>query len=133
VQPHVPDDRVSSSEGLVKIAQDLTDEEVMQVGRVLHSLQAKYSVRANTPENLDALRDEGLTRLADIGLIASFDPTPCFYGEPPNFEIVGKVPGHEFNNYGLDHEKKQYEVRKATELGEDFRGQKETYNKKRKA
>lgn len=128
MQPNVPDDRVGSAEGLVQIAQELTDEEIAQAGEILFSLQRKWGTRPNTPENLESLRDEGLTRMADIGILASFDPTPCFYGEPPTFVIEGKITGHNDHKYGFDHERKMYEVRKATQLGEDYRGQKERYN-----
>lgn len=121
------DDRISSTEGLAKFASDLTDYEVGKVGEVVGALVQKYSHKANTAENLNALRDEVLTRLADMGILATLDPAPCFYGEPPTVEIIGKVAGHDDHKYGFDHERKAHEVRKANELGEDYRGQKEKH------
>jgi hypothetical protein len=40
-------------------------------------------------------------------------------------DVLGHVPGHDVHKYGYDHERKQFEVRGATDRGEDYRGQKE--------
>lgn len=113
---------------LAKVATDLTDHDVMIVGKIVGDLMAKYSDKPNTPENLDHLRDEALTRLAEAGILATLDPAPCFYGEPPVLEILGKVGDPGFTAE-FDHERKQYEVIKSKERGEDYLGQKESYNK----
>lgn len=110
----------------------MTDTEISQVFQVIHLVRQKYAGKANTAENLDALRDETLTRLMDIGVLATLDPAPVFYGEPPIVEILGKVKEDKtFHTEGFDHEKKMYEVRKATERGEDWLGQKEAVNKRK--
>ena len=120
------DDIIKSTEQLAGFAQDLTDVEVGQVGKLIGALQRKYAHKANTPENLEHLRDEVITKLAeDMGILATLDPTPCFHGEPPILEIVGKVAGHSFNKDGFDHERKYWEVQKANQLGEAYLGQKE--------
>lgn len=127
-QMPVKDDRVSSTEGLAKMAGELTDEEVMKVGKLVAELVTKYGTRPNTAENLEALRDEALTRLAaELNVLATLDPAPCFYGEPPTLEIIGKMPGDVIHKEGFDHEKKQWEVREANKRNEAFRGQKEKY------
>lgn len=121
------DDIITSTEQLAGFAQDLTDIEVGQVGKIIASIQQKYAHMANTPENLDKLRDEVITRLAeDLDLLATLDPTPCFHGEPPIVEIIGKVSGHSIHKDGFDHERKYWEVQKANELGEAYLGQKES-------
>ena len=120
------DDIIKSTKQLASFAQDLTDIEVGQVGKLIGKLQRKYAHKPNTPENLDYLRDEVITKLAeDMGILATLDPTPCFHGEPPIVEIVGKVAGHSFNKDGFDHERKYWEVQKANQLGEAYLGQKE--------
>jgi len=120
------DDIITSTKQLAGFAQDLSDIEVGQVGKLIGQLQRKYAHKPNSPEMLDQLRDEVITRLAeDMGILATLDPTPCFHGEPPIVEIVGKVAGHSFNKDGFDHERKYWEVQKANKLGEDYLGQKE--------
>lgn len=109
------------------LTMDLTDEEISKSMRIVVEIQNKWADRPNTVNNLEALRDEVLTRLAnDCGVLATLDPAPALYGEPPVLEFIGKVAGDSSHQYGMDHEKKMYEVRKATERGEAYLGQKET-------
>jgi hypothetical protein len=116
---------VHSGKELALNAIDLTDEEVAKSVSIVYELQQKYATRAFTEANLDALRDEVLTRLAEVGVLATFDPAPCLHGEPPVVEFLGKVSGDKtFHTEGLDHERKQWEVLKAKERGEDYYGQK---------
>lgn len=122
------DDRFSSTEQLARYASELTDYDVRRVGEIVGRLVQQYSAKTASVENLNNLRDEALTRLAEIGILATLDPAPVFSGEPPTVEIVGKVTGHDDHKYGFDHERKQAEVRRANELGEDYRGQKEKHN-----
>lgn len=127
-QMPVQDDRIGSTEKLAQFASELTDEEVMKVGQIVGELMRKYSNRRNTAENLEALRDEALTRLAaEMNILATLDPAPCFYGEPPTLEIIGKMPGDAIHQDGFDHEKKRWEVQEANKRNEDYRGQKERY------
>jgi hypothetical protein len=114
------------------IGNDLTDSEVSQVFTVIEKVRLSYAGKRNTVENLDALRDETLTRLMEIGILATMDPAPCFYGEPPVVEIIGKVPSDSVHKHGYDHEKEYWEVNKANERKEDWLGQKEKVNKRKK-
>lgn len=124
------DDRIQSGKEFAKVAADLTDDEIQKTVQIVNSVRLRYAGKPNTVENLEDLRDEVLTRLSEIGVLATLDPAPCFYGEPPTVEIIGKVDDPGFQK-PFDHEKKQYEVRKATDRGEDFLGQKERPNKRR--
>lgn len=112
-------------------ASDLTDREITSIFKVVNQVRGKYAGLPNTAENLEKLRDEALTRLMEIGIIATLDPAPVFYGEPPTLEIIGKVAGDPIEKYGFDHEQKGYEVNKAIEKGEDWLGQKETIDKRK--
>lgn len=124
------DDRFDIGKGFAHAASDLTDAEITQTFKVVQLVREKYSGKVNTKENLEALRDEVLTRLMEIGILATLDPAPVFYGEPPTLEIIGKVKEDKiFHTEGFDHEQKKFEVRKATERGEDWLGQKENINK----
>lgn len=121
------DDIIGSAEKLAQFAAELTDLEVSQVATLVGKLQRKYAGRPNNAKVLDELRDEALTKMAEIGILATVDPTPCFHGEPPIIEILGKVPGHEMHTEGFDHERKRWEVQNANKLNEAYRGQKEKY------
>lgn len=127
----VQDDRMDVGKEFAHAAGDLTDTEVTQLFKVVEECRGKYAGMANSPDNLEKLRDEMLYRLMEIGILATLDPAPCFYGEPPTLEIVGKISGDGIHTHGFDHEKKQYEVRKAVERGEDWLGQKEGVDKRK--
>jgi hypothetical protein len=119
------DTKAHNPTDFVHKAADLTDREATQAIKIIHAAQVKWSGRPNTEKNLDHMRDEILTQLASVNILASFDPTPCFYGEPPEIEIIGKVAGDPIHKYGFDHEQKEYEVKQAVKRNEDYRGQKE--------
>lgn len=127
----IPDDKISSGKELAQVASDLTDEEIQKTVTIVNYTRSKYAGKSNTVQNLEALRDEILTRLSDIGVLATIDPAPAYYGEPPIVEIIGKVGTDPIHKYGFDHERKSAEVNKAKELNEDYRGQKEPYNKRK--
>jgi hypothetical protein len=117
-----PDGTVRTGRQFAENAMDLLDSEVAEVIKVVVQVQEKYRYAANSPENLEKLRDETLTRLMEIGVIATMDATPCLYGDPPNLEIIGSTRIHKTD--GFDHEKKGYEVNKANSRKEDYLGQK---------
>ena len=129
--PPIKDDRIRSDKQLADFASDLTDEEIMNTARIVRGIQQKYAGKPNTEQNLEHLRDELLTKLAEINVLATVDPSPCFYGEPPIVEIVGKLGGDPIHKYGFDHERKRHEVLESKKRNEDYRGQKEPYNKRR--
>lgn len=129
-QVSIPDDKISSTSQLASMATDLTDEEVKKIGFVANGIIRRYAMRRNTVENLEEMRDELLTKLAEINILATVDPTPVFYGEPPLLDILGHVS--QTHGGMFDHEKKQHEVQKAVELNEDYRGQKEPERKIKK-
>lgn len=116
---------VKSAEQFVTWSGDLQDTESVKIVQIVYQLQQKWASRPNTAANLEALRDEALTKLAEINVLATFDPAPCFHGEPPIVEIIGKIAGDPQHEHGFDHEKKMFEVRKATQRGEKFLGEKE--------
>lgn len=119
--------KVNTEKDMAYLAEDLTDSEIVQVYRTIISVRNKYAGLPNTAENLDKLRDEALTRLMEIGVVATLDVSPCFYGEPPAIEILGKVEKSDF-----DHERYGYEIKKAHSRNEEYLGEKEPVNKKRR-
>lgn len=121
----LPKDTVSTTEDLAKFATDLTDYKIQQVGRIVGEVNRRYGLLPNTAQNLEAHRDELLTKLADINVLATVDPSPCFYGEPPILEIIGEM--NVTNDGAFDHERKAKEVKDANARGEAYRGQKERH------
>lgn len=121
------DDTIHSEKQFADFASDLTDKEIQQAVRVIKEIQSKWSGKPNTAQNLEFMRDEVLTKLAEISILATFDPAPCLQGLPPEIEIVGKVGGDPIYEYGFDHERKRHEVLESKKRNEDYRGQKERY------
>lgn len=120
--PSNPSGRVTSGKQLAHSAADLLDSEVQQVLQIVVSVQERYQYKSNTPIHLEAMRDELLTKLMEIGILATVDPTPCFYGQPPDLEIIGSTRMHASD--GFDHERKRDEVLSANVRNEDYLGQK---------
>lgn len=117
--------QITSAKDFAGFASDLTDEEIQRSVKIINNIRLKYAGKSNTAKNLEEMRDEMLTRMAEINILATFDPTPCFYGEPPEMEIVGKIGGDPIHKHGFDHERKRHEVLEANKRNEDYRGQKE--------
>lgn len=117
---------------------DMTDEEIAEAWRVVISIRGKwldhFRRKFNDPSTYsldDALKaieefeDELKTTLAErCNVLATVDTVPLLEGKPMQIEWIGKLPGDSINKYGLDHEKKTWEVQKAKERGEDYLGQK---------
>lgn len=132
MKPRIPDDRIKSTKQMVHFADELTDTESVAVVRLVVESQTKWAHKPNTKENLEHLRDEVLTKLMGMNIVAEFDPAPCFYGEPPIFEIKGKVAGDSIHKHGFDHERKKWEIDKAHDRGEDYLGEKESSRDRKK-
>lgn len=124
-QMPVADDRLKSRKQLVEFASELQDIEARFVAQVIVKMSQKWSTRVATVKNLEAMRDEILELLAKGGILATVDVAPVLSGEPPVVEIVGHMSGTERAEYGFDHERKMYEVKKAHARGEFFLGEKE--------
>jgi hypothetical protein len=117
---------------------DLTDDQIAEAWRIIQTVRLKYQDRFrskfNDPQNfkvediekyVDEFEDEIKTRLAEsVGILATVNVLPVFEGQPLAIEIIGVLPGSDLEKHGMDHEKKQWEVRRATDRGEDFLGQK---------
>jgi hypothetical protein len=117
---------------------DLTDEEISRAVRIIGEVRLKYGrkfiQKFNDPTSfklddalkaLDEMEDEVKTRLAgECHILATVDTVPILEGRPPAIEIIGVLPGGTLDRHGMDHEKKEWEVKRATARGEDYHGQK---------
>jgi hypothetical protein len=143
--PTTPD--LPTDSGVVKTSKqfsdaltlDLTDAQAAQSVQIIKKIkdkyQAKFIAKFNSPgftiedaeKAVDEMADEMVYTLAsEADMLATVDGTPVLEGEPPMIEIVGALSGHSVSQYGMDHERKAWEVKKATDRGEAFLGEKGT-------
>ena len=116
---------------------DLTDDQIKACMRIVHNVRNKYLGRwvnkFNDPQNftldealkeVDNYEDELKYELADkVGVLVTVNAVPLLEGQPLQIEWLGVLPGGSLERYGQDHERKGWEVKRATERGEDFLGQ----------
>lgn len=135
---------LSTDDGIVRspkefsdaLTLDLTDEEISQALAITLPIRKKWSARfryklsdpnAFTVDEamklVDQFEQELTYELATRAhLMVSVDVSGVFEGQPPVIEFIGALPSHPSAKYGLDHEKKEAEVKKAKETGQDFLG-----------
>lgn len=116
---------------------DLTDDQIQAswriIQRIRHKHQEKFRTKFNDPSSftmdavikaLDEFEDEIKTTLAEqVGVLCTVDTVPILEGHPPVIEWLGVLPGSDLEKYGQDHEKKEWEVKRATAKGEAFLGE----------
>jgi hypothetical protein len=121
------------------LTQELTDDEIKRAFEMIVRISTKWHEKFTksfgphsifTPElaleALDAFEEELKYELATkLHVYATVDATPVFEGEPPIVELAGALPSHDIAKYGLDHSKKSWEVKHATDKGEAYFGQKD--------
>lgn len=79
-------------------------------------------------ELLDKLEQElTYTMMVEMNIMVRVDGTPVFAGGAPIIEFLGKTEGTPFAIYGMDHEKKEWEVKKAKGRDEAFLNEKDNY------
>jgi hypothetical protein len=117
---------------------DLTDDEIKLALEVTVSTVRKHQdiwKRKYPFDNIEQVADllhefekELSHRMMEaVDCLVRVDGTQVFEGQAPVVEWLGKVGGTNLAKYGQDHEKKQWEVQKASERGEDYLGQKDSY------
>lgn len=136
---------LATNSGLIKDAKsfsgamtlDLTDEEIASAWKIVIEIRKKwmriFRTKFNDPstytldqalKSIEEFEDELKTTLAErCGILASVNTVPLLEGQPMEIEWIGKMPGSALDTIGLDHEKKKYEVERATAAGEDYYGQ----------
>lgn len=116
---------------------DLTDEEIQKAMELILQIRRKWSAkfRAKFSGHGGFTVDEAFKMLNDfevelkdtladkMDLLISVDMEPVVMGQPPTIVLEGALPSHSSAKYGLDHEKKGWEVKKAKEKNESFLGE----------
>lgn len=100
---------------------DIYDEDIATIGKVYKEVMEKWRLKSNTMANLREMSTEMEGKLAQAGFRSRVDWTPSIYGQQPILDILGPI--HE-RKEETDHDKKQWEVNKANDRGEDWLGQK---------
>jgi len=124
---------------------DLTDDQIRRAFEIMLPIRLKwmekFQRKATSPlfgieeamELVEKFEDELKYELATrMDLYVTVDVTPLFEGNPILIDFHGALDTHEIHKYGFDHEKKGWEVKKATAKEEDFLGQKGKKLKPRK-
>lgn len=136
-----------TSEGIIHTPKDfsgsltleLSDEDIKRGFELVMKIKSKWESRFRSKFNdpstfelddvlkeLSEFEDEVRTRLAEeLNVLATVDTVPILDGQPPIVDWVGKLPGDALYSYGFDHERKEWEVKRATVRGEDYLGQKD--------
>jgi benzoyl-CoA reductase/2-hydroxyglutaryl-CoA dehydratase subunit BcrC/BadD/HgdB len=116
---------------------EMTDDAISHALRVMMPIREKwinfFRRKFNDPtsftlddamEAVEKFEDELKYELADkCNVLATVDTVPLLEGQPMRIEWLGQMPGSDIYRYGMDHEKKEWEVKRATERGEDYLGQ----------
>ena len=124
---------------------DLTDDEIKKAMEIVLPIKKKWEEKFRAKfgdfmnftveqavELIDKMEEEIKYELATrLDLYATMDCTPIFEGEPPIIEFAGALPSHSSAQYGLDHEKKTWEVQHAKDRKEDFYGQRSKIKKRK--
>jgi hypothetical protein len=127
------------------LTQELTDDEIKSAFEMTVRISNKWHQKfvskfgphsIFTPEEaleeLDAFEEELKYELATkLDVYATVDATPIFEGEPPIVEFAGALPSHDIAKYGMDHDRKTWEVQHATERDEAYYGQKGKHKRKK--
>src|ERR1035437_10800914 len=120
---------------------DLTDSENQQAFQIMLPIIQKYqrifqsAFRDYTSESVldkaleraatlvDRFEDEIKTQLAEkMNLLVSVDMVPVFEGGSPTIVLEGALEDHYSAEDGFDHERKEWEVKKANALNQPFLG-----------
>lgn len=114
---------------------DLTDEDIKKAFELITRIKNKHTAlwRMKYPfDSMDQINEfiadfehEIKTELAEkLNVLATVDTVPLLQGEPLEVEWIGKLPGDNLYKYGFDHEKKEFEVKRAVNRKENFYGEK---------
>lgn len=117
------------------LTMELTDDEIARALSIILPLRRKYRARfahklgdpffsiEKAMAMVDEMEDELIDRLAnELNAIATVDVSPLFEGKEMIIDIVGVLPSHYSADYGFDHEKKEWEVKRARVLNQPFLG-----------
>jgi len=99
---------------------DMHDEDVKRIATMWRELMRRYSKKPNDHLHVGEMAKRAQDEAYKIGYVVRVHTTECLLGiGPATIEVVGRVPGHEYNKHGFDHERQYHEVRRAVDRNED--------------
>jgi hypothetical protein len=116
------------------LTQDMTDDEISKSFNIMLPIikkwQERFVRRANSyssveaaMEDLEKFEDELKYELATrLKIYVTVDCLPVLEGKPPVIVVQGPLEDHLIHKYGFDHSKKEFEVQRAYNRGEDYLG-----------
>lgn len=141
--PHVNSPTLPTDDGIVRnpkefsdaLTLELTDEEITRALKTTLPIRLKWQRKFRSAVRhqnftvdeamklLDQFETELVYELATMcHIMATVDVTPVFEGQPPVIEFMGSMSSHPSAKYGLDHERKEFEVKRAKDTKQDFLG-----------
>jgi hypothetical protein len=135
--PNLPTDRdvvSTAKEFSGAMTLDLSDDEIkraMEITKEVHSKHREIWIRKLPFDHIEQIADYleefekelAYRMMTELEVLVRVDGEPCFYGSGPIIDWMGKLDTSSLAKYGQDHEKKEFEVKRAVNRGEDFYGQ----------
>ena len=117
---------------------EMTDDEIKRALQLTVGIVRKHQEQWKRKFPFDSLdqvadlleeleKELAQTLMEEVDVLMRVDGTPVFVGQPPIIEYMGRLDTSGLAKYGQDHEKKEWEVKRADARGEDFLGQKDNY------
>ena len=99
---------------------DMYDEDVKRIAVMWNELMQRYSTKPNDHLHVGELAKRATDMAFEMGYTIRVHTTECLLGIGPlTVEFVGRVPGHDFNKHGYDHERHHHDVNRAVTRNED--------------
>lgn len=93
---------------------EMYDEDIKKIAVMWQELGQKFGRKPNTRAVLEELEKEAIDKAQRMGYVVRVHISEKLLGiGPVTIEVMGRVAGHEYNEYGLDHEKKGWEIGRA--------------------
>lgn len=111
---------MSQDNGQGLTSADMYDEDVKRIAVMWRSLMAQYARKPNDHFHVSEMAKRAQDEAFKIGYVVRVHTSECLLGiGPATIEVLRRVPGHDFNKYGMDHEKQRHNVLRAVERNED--------------
>lgn len=99
---------------------EMYDPDIQRIAAMWREIMMLYSRKPNDHFHVGEMAKRAQDEAFKIGYSIRVHTAECLLGiGPATIEVIGRVPGHEFNTHGLDHERKSHEIRRAVDRNED--------------
>ena len=99
---------------------DMYDEDAVAIFALGQRIQAEFATKPNDKFHVNEMEKRIVDEAFKIGYVVRVHTArTLLMAEPPILEVIDRVEGHEFHKHGMDHERKQFEVVKSVERGDE--------------